>query len=273
MFLSDLPALLLDYPDYTTPISSIRSVQEALHLVSTGHSAYAADVFHAPPFILIILRPILASHALTQAFFIALDLAIAWLLYATTHALQRSQEGATAAEMELMAQMPAGMAQDRYMSVTLNKVDFRNGLTVDAGGLSRVYLPLTVFGFYFLSPYTILGCIAMNTDGPAKLGISAAIYSSLQLNPLITGVMMAFAVALKPSNAVLALPVAMQHGRRRRRDLMAFWLSFGMAGIGLMQVAVEWTGMNRLDLVNYGYLRMCSVPDLRPNVVGDRCLL
>ena len=49
-------------PELTTPVSSIRRVEEAVALVRMGASPYASDLFHQPPLVIAALWPFFDTH-------------------------------------------------------------------------------------------------------------------------------------------------------------------------------------------------------------------
>ena len=172
----------------------------------------------------------------------------------------------------MMEKHRVGLAERKYISEELNKVDFRNGLTIRDGGLSEDTLPMTVFGFYFLNPFTILGCVAMNTNAIAQGLTAAAVWAACECQPTMAGGLVAIAAAFQPSNAVLVFPMMMLRcqgkGWGGKVDSWLAAMAFVAVGTGMMWMAMEMTGMDCREVLYHAHLRMCSVPDLRPNVVS-----
>lgn len=171
---------------------------------------------------------------------------------------------------------------------TLNKRDYRNSLSLKIGALSEENLPLLVASLYFMNPYSVLSCTAMNLGVFSHLACLVSILSCMHLHAFLAGIFIAFATRFDFYNICLTLPLCLQvfhsslcsHFERFKIIIHAqsssqvsihviyFWVAFVGVTAFLLYTESSYTGLTCFDILWYTVLRMQFAPDLKPNIVS-----
>ncbi|TMW64776.1 hypothetical protein Poli38472_011656 [Pythium oligandrum] len=243
-------------PELVTAVSSFRRVQEAVFLYETQGSPYAGDVFHQPPLVFAAFYPILSlpdkfQYAAACAFFIAVDLLIAWGL---VRLCERTHELGE-------AQVPTHDGDE----IWLNKVPM-------SPVFSDKHLPHTVAFIYLFNPYSLASSVAMATTSLTHLTVLYSLVFAASGALVAATLCLATATYLSVYPALLVVPVAVMlrasHPARANRSpflaisstvqLLVVWLA------ALLYLSKSLGG--DWEFIEETYVWVAKYSDLTPNV-------
>jgi len=268
LFGSGLHAYLSQSPLFSTPISSIEAVKEGIYLQGIGASPYDSDYFHGSPILLFILKPFLAIQILSIMFFIVSDTVVALLLFRISERIQSKWENEIKTERAILASIDI----DRETKInSYGKKDTRNSLLLSPKDISKEKLASIVMAVYYLNPFTVCSCVAMNINVVAQVPVCASLYCVISSYSVLGMLFLSLAIHFQGYPAVLMFPYLILIRKMDERvglfKTALFCCCPLIFGYGLLKVAQNMTSdLSTYDLVYYGFVRMLNVPDLRPNL-------
>ncbi|GBG29948.1 Phosphatidylinositol glycan anchor biosynthesis class U protein [Hondaea fermentalgiana] len=236
--------------EIVTAASSLEALREGVFLKSLGRSPYEGAAYRASPVLLDVFAPLLeARSGAAEALLVAVDMAIALILVASTMALMRpskvqtetsTRRGKAAAgeeanpiERRLTAEtepIPPGAKVNNF-----GRTDFVNNLAIHeglplsvvegtdaaskakAGSYVRMALlapqraPVTVALLYMFNPYSLLACVGGNVSSLGTLAALFALWRALRRDTLGASLGIGAALSVNPLQySSLLIPVVLQ---------------------------------------------------------------
>ncbi|KAJ3099249.1 hypothetical protein HDU97_003313 [Phlyctochytrium planicorne] len=273
-FYTQLPITLGGRVEVSTPVTSFKRLQEGLFLFQNGIAPFEGGVYHQAPLLLVLFNFISAN--LAPVLFVVVDVLIAVLLYKITGfkaALLKNEKWIESNISTVDACVSADDEKQEAIKANLRKVlesqtrmPKGTDLTIPAIVLPS---PLSVGASFFLSPYSILSCVAMSTASFSSLSTVFCVYCASSGSKALALFSLALAsyLSLYPAMLLPAIILILsQHPKPS--DLISVTLSsvilFSTFLAGFLWLSFTLSGS--WDFLNATYGVILFVPDLTPNI-------
>ncbi|KAJ3045481.1 hypothetical protein HDV00_009134 [Rhizophlyctis rosea] len=276
---TDVPTILANRVEASTPVTSFKRLQEGLYLFQHGIPPYDGSIYHQAPLLLPLFHFI--PSRLHPLVFILLDLAIAHFLILIAEYKQqrdaaevwpkpRMVEDKDEVTGEVKGEKKKDVdTRDPQPVLIAKEVIDPSGPDVTRPDDSDIRLhPQTIGIIYLLNPYTIITCLAKSTQPFSTLASVMTIYYATREKKAPAMLCLAIAMYLSFYPIVLLAPVVLLLAERRELSISKTFASslsfFSLYLSGLLGVSCLLVGSWQFLSSTYGAILF--VPDLTPNV-------
>ncbi|KAJ3054045.1 hypothetical protein HK097_002780 [Rhizophlyctis rosea] len=281
IFATDIPAILANRVEASTPVTSFKRLQEGLYLFRHGITPYDGSIYYQAPLLLPIFHFI--PPFLHSTIFILLDIAVAYFLlqiaiYKSSCDTQEVWPKPVIVETKVV--QGEALEGDDDVRKETEKAEEKNEPHVVEGDYdpkrdptrpddsSTRLSPHTIATLYLLNPYAIIACLAKSTQLFSSLGAVMGIYFATRgkLPPAMLCLAVATYLSFYP--LVLLAPVALLLSDTRKTSVLNITTTsiplFTVYLGGLLGVSYLLAGSWQFLSSTYGAILF--VPDLTPNI-------
>ncbi|KAJ3218652.1 hypothetical protein HDU67_004705 [Dinochytrium kinnereticum] len=272
-----LPGALGGRVEVITPVTSFKRLQEGLFLFQNGIPPFEGGVYHQAPFLLALFHFITPSFA--PLVFIFMDIVITICLFRL--ALYKNK---------LLAKEVWPLNNPNSLADGINMEDKKD----DAGLMSKLkeavdmeddavkklgkkdptkpedspVVALSVAVSFFLSPYSVMACVAMSTAGFSSLATVVAVLFATEGRRNLSIFALAFATHLSLYPVMLLPPIILMLSSSTGTKVLRVGFSSAIlfAAFSTSLLWLSFTLCGSWDFIPSTYGVILFVPDLTPNI-------